>query len=185
MNMHRGLLQRTRRGTNNWGVHDQSLAAILLTFCLVSATLAQDKGWPREKSNTGGSLIYYQPQLDEWKDYRQLTARMAVSVRPKTGQPTVGVVYLQARTDANLETRNVVLSHLEIVESKFPSLDQAGAESMDQLVKTFLSPAAIINISLDRLLADLELNHQPAVPPRPSKTIRQKYSSLMAVRFCC
>ena len=169
MNMHRALPQPTRRGTNNWRVHIQSLAAILLTFCVVSATLAQDKGWPREKSNTGGSLIYYQPQLDEWKDYRQLTARMAVSIRPKTGQPTVGVVYLQARTDANLETRNVVLSHLEIVESKFPSLDPAGAESMDQLVKTFLPPSAIINISLDRLLADLELNHQPSVPAAPIK----------------
>ena len=35
--------------------------------------------------------------------------------------------------------------------------------------KTFLSPSAIINISLDRLLADLELNHQPSVPAAPVK----------------
>lgn len=32
---------------------------------------------------------------------------MAVSLTPVGGQPVVGVLYLPARTDANLETRNV------------------------------------------------------------------------------
>jgi hypothetical protein len=112
----------------------KTLTAVVLTLCLISASFAQDIGWPREKSNADATIIYYQPQLDEWKDYRQLDARMAVSVRQKTGQPTVGVVYLRARTDANLETRNVVLSHVEIISTKFPSLDQAGAAAMDKLV---------------------------------------------------
>jgi hypothetical protein len=44
----------------------KSVIAILLAGCLIS--FAQDLGWPREKSNAGGKLVYYQPQLDEWKD---------------------------------------------------------------------------------------------------------------------
>ncbi len=147
----------------------KTVVAVALSFCLVSASLAQDIGWPREKTNAGGTIIYYQPQLDEWKDYRELVARMAVSIRPKTGQPTVGVVYLRAHTDADLETRNVALSQLEITSTRFPSLDQAGAAAMDQLVKTFLSTNVTINISLDRLLAELEEKKQDPEPVVPVK----------------
>jgi hypothetical protein len=147
----------------------KTLVALVVAFCLVSASFAQDIGWPREKMNADGTIIYYQPQLDEWKDYRELVARMAVSIRPKTGQPTVGVVYLRARTDANLDTRNVVLSQLEITSTRFPSLDQANAAAMDQLVKTFLSSNVTLNISLDRLLAELEEKKQDSEPVVPVK----------------
>ncbi len=142
----------------------KTVVAVALIFCLVTASFAQDIGWPREKSSADATIIYYQPQLDEWKDYRELDARMAVSIKPKTGQPAVGVVYLRARTDANLETRNVVLSQFQITSTKFPSLDQAGAAAMGQLVKTFLSPNATLNISLDRLLAEVEEKKQDSTP---------------------
>ncbi len=142
----------------------KTLAALCLIFCLVTASFAQDIGWPREKTTTDATIIYYQPQLDEWTNFRQLDARMAVSIKQKTGEATVGVVYLRARTDANLDTRNVVLSQFQITSTKFPSLDQAGAAAMDQLVKTFLSPTTTINISLDRLLAELEEKNQTSEP---------------------
>ncbi len=48
---------------------------------------------------------------------------MAVSIRPKGGQPTVGVIHVQATTDANTDTRNVLLSNVQITGTKFPSLD--------------------------------------------------------------
>ena len=98
--------------------------------------------------------------MDELK---QLKARMAVSIRPKVGQPTVGVIYLQAATEANTDTRNVLLSNVQITETKFPSLDAAASAAMDKLVRTFLTPGASINISLDRLLADIEVLNNP--PP--------------------
>jgi hypothetical protein len=99
----------------------KTLVTVVLIACLVSASFAQDIGWPREKTTADATIIYYQPQLDDWKNFRQLDARMAVSIRTKTGQPTVGVVYLRARTDANLDTHNVVLSQLEVISTKFPS----------------------------------------------------------------
>jgi hypothetical protein len=142
----------------------KSLLAIFLIGTLVSTSFAQDPGWPREKTNPGGTLIYYQPQLDEWKEFRRLEVRMAVSIKPAAGQPTVGVIHLRARTDADLETRNVVISKLEITSTRFPSLDAAGAAAMDQLVRAFLPPTTIMNISLDRLLAELEETKQVSAP---------------------
>ncbi len=140
-------------------------AIVALLICsLTGPTFAQDPGWPREKSNAGGSIVYYQPQLDEWRNFRQLEARMAVSIRPKGGQPTVGVIYVQAKAlDANTDTRNVLLTNVQITETKFPSLDAVGSAAMDKLVRTFLTPGASINISLDRLLADMEAIKNP--PP--------------------
>jgi len=142
----------------------KNLIVIFLIGNLIGSSIAQDPGWPREKSNPNGTFIYYQPQLDEWKDFRRLEARMAFSIKPAGGQPTVGVVYLRAQTDANVETHNVLISKLEITSTRFPSLDAAAAAKMDQLVRTFLPPTATVNISLDRLLAGLEAAKPESAP---------------------
>ena len=149
----------------------------LLVCSLTCPSFGQDPGWPREKSNADGSIVYYQPQLDEWTNFKQLKARMAVSIRPKVGQPTVGVIYLQAATDANTDTRNVLLSNVQITETKFPSLDAAASAAMDKLVRTFLMPGASINISLDRLLADIEVLKNP-----PSLRCRSQKRSAKNIR---
>ena len=64
----------------------KTVLAVVLLSCLVSATLAQNIGWPREKSNADAIIIYYQPQLDEWRNFREIEARMAVSIKTKSGQ---------------------------------------------------------------------------------------------------
>src|SRR5438094_8353502 len=35
-----------------------------------------DPGWPRERTNEQGRLIYYQPQVDAWTNFKQLDFRM-------------------------------------------------------------------------------------------------------------
>ena len=35
---------------------------------------ATDIGWPREVSLNGSKLVYYQPQVDQWKDFKEITA---------------------------------------------------------------------------------------------------------------
>jgi hypothetical protein len=142
----------------------KSLVAVFLIGSLIGTCFAQDPGWPREKTNASGALIYYQPQLDEWKEFRQLEARMAVSIKATGRQPTVGVIYLRASTDANLETRNVVISNLEITSTRFPALDPAGVAAMDQLVRTFLPPTTIMSVSLDRLMTELEIGKPQSAP---------------------
>jgi hypothetical protein len=63
----------------------KTLIAVLLIGSLTVTTVAQDLGRPLEKSNRGSNLIYYQPQLGDWKEFRQLEARMAVSLTPAGG----------------------------------------------------------------------------------------------------
>jgi hypothetical protein len=60
-----------------------------------------DPGWPREKYSNGTRFIIYQPQVDDWKNFQQLTWRMAVSLTPKGGKEVVGVVEMKGNTDVD------------------------------------------------------------------------------------
>lgn len=77
-------------------------------------------------------MVYYQPQIDDWKDFKQLNARTAVSLTPAGGQPVVGVVSFTLQTSADMDNHNVLLSSPRITSTYFPSLDQATAAQMDQ-----------------------------------------------------
>ena len=93
----------------------------------VAGDAAADPGWPREVNQGGAKLVYYQPQIDEWKEYRELTGDVAVSLTPAGGQPTLGVASLKASTMADLEKRTVVIRGIEITSSRFPAADKATA----------------------------------------------------------
>src|ERR1700727_4041453 len=102
----------------------RKFSAYLLLLCgIPSLLLAEDIGWPREMTQNGARIVYYQPQVDQWTDYRTLDARMAITVTPAGGKPTPGVVSIPARTDANKETRTVVISNIKLTDIRFPSAD--------------------------------------------------------------
>jgi hypothetical protein len=130
---------------------------------------AADIGWPRELTKDGVRLVYYQPQIDEWKNYRDLTGRMAVSLTPKGGQPALGVATLHANTLADLESRTVVIRDIEISSARFPSLENAAAA--DQMVQTLrkVFPAETVTMALDRLTSSVERG-KAAVNPVAVKT---------------
>jgi hypothetical protein len=78
--------------------------------CLIPKLDAQasgptDIGWPRQVQNDKGTLVYYQPQVDEWKNYKELMARMAFSLTPKGGKQALSVVSLQCATTVDQDTR--------------------------------------------------------------------------------
>jgi hypothetical protein len=124
---------------------------------------SSDPGWPREVKKDGARLVYYQPQIEDWKDYRELTGDMAISLTPAGGKPTLGVVSLSAPTMADLEKRSVVIQSVQITSSRFPSADKATADSLDQLLRQ-LFPGHGMTISLDRVLAALERTKKSAKP---------------------
>ena len=47
-----------------------------------TAELATDPGWPREITKDGLKFVYYEPQIDEWKNQRELRMRIAFSLTP-------------------------------------------------------------------------------------------------------
>jgi len=136
------------------------VSILILTF--VTGTMAQDPGWPRQKTSPAGKLIYYQPQVDDWKNHRDLHFRMAFSLTPAGGKQVVGVVNIHAKTDVNVDARTVLLSNPTITDTHFPSLDATAAAQMDQLVRTFLPPKSSVVISLDRLVASVNKAEPPA-----------------------
>jgi hypothetical protein len=136
------------------------IAASLLMLASVTVTLGQDPGWPRQITKQGGTLIYYQPQVDDWTDFQQLDWRMAISITPAGGKATVGAVAMRGVTSVNSDTQMVLISGLTIKNTYFPSLDPATAASMQQLVTTFLPPT--VWISMHRLIACVP---KPAAPP--------------------
>jgi hypothetical protein len=137
------------------------VAYLLLLFGVPNLMLAEDIGWPREVIQNGARIVYYQPQIDKWVDYKTLDARMAISVTPAGGKATPGVVSIEARTDADKETRTVVISDIKLTDARFPSADVAGAEQLGGLVRELFKPDNPITISLDRLTAEAEEDKIP------------------------
>jgi hypothetical protein len=118
-----------------------------------------DPGWPREKYSNGTRLIIYQPQVDDWKNFQDLTWRMAVSLTPKGGKEAVGVVEMKGNTDVDNVAKVVVITNPEVTGTYFPSMDQATKEKMEQSFKTFVPPT--ISISLHRLIASVPKQETP------------------------
>lgn len=113
--------------------------------------------WPREMQLAKGKLMVYQPQIDEWPDYKLVKARSAVAFLP-TGEknPQLGIIEMQARTEVDMESRLVKLTRLEITGGNFPSLTKEKNEEAILKLKTLVKPEAFRSISLDRMLVSLE-----------------------------
>src|SRR6185369_989137 len=84
---------------------------------------SQDIGWPRQLTRDGSTLVYYQPELDEWKDYKQLKCRLAFTLTPRGGKEIPGVASLSANTLIDNETRTVFLRDITVTSVRFPSSD--------------------------------------------------------------
>ena len=110
-----------------------------------------DPGWPREFTSSGGKLLTFQPQVDEWKDFKEITWRMALAVTPTGGKEVVGVATMRGLTDVDNEKHVVTVRDIAIVRTNFPFLDTTKGANMQRLVGTFLPPSLIV--SLERIAA--------------------------------
>jgi hypothetical protein len=140
-----------------------SLFLILSFGCITASLYAQQKtgtssgdiGWPRQIINSGSKLVYYQPQVDEWKDYKVLDAQIAFSLTPKDETEVHGVASLSCETVANKETHTALLKKINVVSVRFPSLDKSKAEKMEVLFRSMF-PQSGETISIERVMADLQ-----------------------------
>jgi hypothetical protein len=129
----------------------------LVTFFLfVSFTftlLSQGMGWPKVKTVDKNVLSLYQPSVESWTQNEYLDFRMAFTLVPNKEKEIVGVVYLTASTDVDMNTHTVAISNFNIQKVDFPSLDSANAAQADQFVRTFLVPDSTITMPLEQLVA--------------------------------
>lgn len=122
------------------------VASMVLILISAVTSLAQDTGWPRQRTENGNILVTYQPQVDDWKNFRELDWRMAISITPAGGQPAVGVAELHGQTTVDTENKMVLVSNISIKKTYFPSLDPSSAAQMDRLLRTFLPQAVTITL---------------------------------------
>src|SRR5947207_7336000 len=119
-----------------------------------------NSSWPREKYSNGTRLIIYQPQVDDWKDFQQLTWRMAVSLTPKSGKEVLGVVEMKGHTDIDNVAKVAIITNPQVTGTYFPSLDQVTKEKMEQLIKSFIPSTD--SISLHSLISSTPTQETPA-----------------------
>jgi hypothetical protein len=119
--------------------------------------------WPMEFLKDGTRLIIYQPQLQDWQKFRELTSDTAISITPSGGKPVLGVVSWHATTLTDTQARIVVIKDIVLTSARFPSLNPAASAPMERLVRATY-PATVMTISLDRILAGFEAAQAPPPP---------------------
>lgn len=131
------------------------LAVLALLHLSQPAQAAVDP-WPKRLEHPKGTVVMYQPQLEEFKDDR-LTGRAAVSVKKTEWKaPVFGAVWLSGRVLIDRDSRMATIDEVKVTDAKFPDARQ---EQLEKL-KTFLNEEMqdwTFNISLDRFLAALEV----------------------------
>ena len=89
----------------------RSILLVAIALASVKQCCSQEMGWPREKTVNGARLVYYQPQVDEWNDFKLLNLRMAITITPAGGKTQPGVITAEMQTDVNVDAHTVLLSH--------------------------------------------------------------------------
>ncbi len=81
------------------------LPVLALVLILGRPALAAQNPWPKRLEHPKGTVVMYQPQLEDFKD-DQLMARAAVSVEKKEWKaPVFGAVWLSGRVLTDRDTR--------------------------------------------------------------------------------
>jgi len=122
-----------------------------------------DQGWPRIHQKGDMRVVVNQPQLDSWKDYKEIKARAAIAVTPAAGAKTeYGIMTLDAKSYVYQGSRQVQISE-PIFTFRFPDADAAAAQKLEQIVRGAMPDKTSVWVSLDRMLAYLD-GHQAAQP---------------------
>ncbi|PZX48529.1 hypothetical protein [Algoriphagus chordae] len=123
----------------------------------------KDIGWPRQVEKDGATLVYYQPQVDEWDDYKVLKARVAFSLTPADGKQVMGVTSIRSHTLVDKENRTAFLQDIIVEGVRFPSVDPADSEKLQKVFEEIM-PNGGESFSVDRIMADLQQGKVQAKP---------------------
>jgi hypothetical protein len=138
-----------------------SLKLVALAVALVGCASGQEAPqkidspkWPRSYEDAGDKVVVYEPQVDDWKDYRSLHARSAVVVTPKGSKSEAyGVFEYDVETEVNLDTREVLFKNRKTKGLRFPGTPDAAAEQAASIVERLLPSSQSVILPLDFVLA--------------------------------
>lgn len=144
-----------------------SFTCFFLITLFACVSLAQeeaaDPGWPRMFEANDNKVVVYQPQLDEWSDYKTLKGKAAAVVKLKgSDKEYYGVLGIQADTETDFPTSTVLLKNFKVTEYLFPNIEEKLAKKCTRAIKDALPKGRIKHISLDRIIAGLEATKEKA-----------------------
>jgi hypothetical protein len=61
---------------------EMCLRVVALICAVCSCAWAQHPGWPRKLVKPGGTVIVYQPQVDDWQNFTDIKWRAAFQLTP-------------------------------------------------------------------------------------------------------
>lgn len=136
-----------------------------LAALLCGAGLAQpaptDPGWPRYYTKGASDLVVYQPQVEAWKDFKNLTGRCAFALTPVRGrEPVYGTFRFAADTLADTNQKVVLLRNVQAHDMRFPSAPGGSSVQWSELTKQLIPKDALV-VSLDRVLAFVRAGEVP------------------------
>jgi len=146
----------------------------------------QDRGWPRSFETADHEIIIHQPQVDEWPDFGRLSFRAAIAITKKgEAEPTYGTVRVSAATKVSKAERLVLLSDRKVEGVTFPDAPAAAAESLTAMVMAITPPDQAITLSLDRIIAQLDLDQvkvrQVEVSLAPPRIVSSATPAVMVI----
>ena len=133
------------------------LVIIFSAIVVAGQSRTNDNGWPRKFAVANSSVAVYQPQIEDWSG-NSFSARAAIAVSEnQSKQPLYGVLWFTARAEIDKVNRLVTLSDFKVTKVNMPM----APEKATAFESAFQSRAAQQDevISLDRLLADMAINH--------------------------
>src|ERR1044072_3289875 len=136
----------------------RALLIVLFSASLAAAqTKSSDNGWPRKFAVGPNSVAVYQPQIEEWLG-NSLSARAAIAITEnQSKQPLYGVLWFSARAEIDKINRLVTLSDFKVKKLNIPMApDKAAAFQLALQARATKQDEVI---ALDRLLADMAINH--------------------------
>ena len=164
-----------------------SLLLIFATFLIPltaeeeadSPAQPKDVGWPREYKTNTHTVVVFQPQVEEWVDYKLLKMRAAVAVSEtgKEEEAVYGGIFAQVDTDVDSDSRQVLFSNREVTKLVFPEADDAQKNQLTRTMMAALPDRQELVVSLDRVIAAIELTEQQMKQVEASSEVPPIYVS--------
>ena len=137
-----------------------------MLFCLIACTCMQAKSeeansWPRKIEKGDATIIIYQPQTESLTA-NKLESRAAVSLTNKEyTTPVFGAMWFECEIFTDKDDRTVDLLNVKVSAAKFPDIEEEKILQLNAFLEEEI-PRWNLEISLDQLLADLEIEQVQA-----------------------
>jgi len=170
------------------------LVAVAVLFSGLPWVLAQDSEtadgapaanpvtFPHPVTGEAGTVVVHTPQIDAWKNFESIEARVAVEVTLAGEEEAVfGVAEFTGDTDPNLELRVVAIDNINITATSFPISDDARRERFDKAFRSIVEPKTSyipLDVILTYIAPDAAIAETPGLSFDPPPIF---YSSTPAV----